>query len=208
MIELYTVATANGQRASIMLEEVGEEYSVRTIDLYAGEHLAEEFTSINPVGRLPLIRDQFEIEDKPVDVYGTLAIALYLAEKHGKLLPADSAQRAAVYQWAGMIVSDLNPALSGQFYLTVLAEEKHEPTIRLFEQTSHRMLKVLDDELAKRSYIASDDFSIADVLAYPSAATSAARLEGGLLPYENIQRWVDDVARRPAVQKGMNVPAT
>ena len=201
MIELYNNPTANGQRATIALEEVGERYRVHHIDLMQGEHLTDEFLAMNPVGRVPVIIDREPVE--PVTVYGGMAIAFYLAEKHGRFIPADPIARAMIYQWAAMVVSDLNPALAGQFYFSVLAEPPQTETVKVFEQVARRMLKVLDDELASRSYLAGEDYSVADILAYPSVKTSAARLEGAISSYPNLQRWEHEIAQRPAVAAGM-----
>jgi len=120
MTLLYTVPTANGQRASIALEECGIDYEVRMVDLGAGEHRSEEMLGRNPFGRMPLLE-----KDDGSYVYGSMAIGLHAAGKSGRLLPAE-AERDAFHHWLGVIMTDLAPAFAWQFYLAVLAPEKFE----------------------------------------------------------------------------------
>lgn len=204
MIDLYTVATANGQKASVTLELVGLEYRARQVDLARGEHLRPELLAMNPVGRLPFIRDHGD-GGEPVTVYGTLAIALYVADKTGRLMPATLAGRARVYHWCALIATDLGPALAGQFVFTQLAPERVPYAIDMYENLSHRLLGIIDEQLERERYIAGRELTIADALAYPIAVTSAARLEGGIGPYRHLARWAKEMGALPAVQRGMAV---
>lgn len=203
MLDLYWVPTANGQRAAIMIEETGEQYTLRPVNMMQGEHLSEEYLAVNPVGKVPAIVDH----SAGVSVYGTMAIGLYLADKHGTLLGETPAQRAAVYQWAGIIASDLGPAFTGQYIFNVMAPEKLEFPIRYFNEQISRLLKVLDARLASNTYLAGDTYTLADALGYPVAATSAARLPDGLADHAHIRRWADLVGGRPAVQRAMALHA-
>ena len=113
MIDLHTVATANGYKASIMLEEVGLPYTVREYDLVKGENFTPEFLSLNPVGRLPAIVDHDvsgETEGEPLSVYGSAAILIYLAEKTGQLLPRTARARAKTFEWVSIVSGDVGPA--------------------------------------------------------------------------------------------------
>lgn len=203
MMDLYWVPTANGQRAAIMVEETGEQYTLRPVNMMQGEHLSEEYLAVNPIGKVPTIIDH----STGISVYGTMAIALYLADKHGVLLGETPAQRAQVYQWAGIIASDLGPAFTGQFIFNVMAPEKLEFPIRYFNEQITRLLKVLDARLAGNTYLSGETYTLADALGYPVAASSAARLPDGLSGYEHIQRWSELVGARPAVQRAMALRA-
>lgn len=123
MIDLHTTATANGYKASIMLEEVGLPYRVIDYDLSKGEHMKPEYLALNPVGRVPTIVDH-DAAGGPLSVYGSAAILLYLAEKTGQLLPSSAAERARTYEWLGVVSSDIGPAYSGQFVFNIIAPEK------------------------------------------------------------------------------------
>lgn len=203
MIDLYWVPTANGQRAAIMVEETGEQYTLRPVNMMQGEHLSEEYLAVNPVGKVPAIVDHATGST----VYGTMAIALYLADKHASLLGETLQQRAEAYQWAGIIASDLGPAFTGQFIFNVMAPEKLEFPIRYFNEQIARLLKVLDARLAGHAYLAGDTYTLADALGYPVAASSAARLPGALDDYEHIRRWAELVGARPAVRRAMALRA-
>jgi GSH-dependent disulfide-bond oxidoreductase len=207
MLELHTTATANGYRASIMLEECGFEYLTVSYDLARGEHMSPAHLALNPVGRVPTLIDRDVGADRPAVVYGSQAIVQYLAEKSGRLLPADPVARAAAYTWAGFATSDLGPAYSGQFVFGTLAKEKLPPAIEYFEKLCLRMLGALDQRLASARWLAGDEYSIADVLAYPGATVSTKRFPGTLDHFPNVQRWALEVGARPAVQRGMRVPS-
>jgi GST-like protein len=204
MIDLHTVATANGYRVSIMLEECGLPYRVHAYDLLRGDHMRPEFLAIHPVGRLPAIVD--EVGDRRVVVAGTQAILQYLAEKTGRFLPTDPVARAAAYTWAGVATSDLSPAFSGQFTFSVLAAGQAPKALEYFEKLCLRFLGSLDARLATVPWLAGDEYSIADMLAYPAAAVSAKRFPGNVDAYPHVSRWCADVAARPGVQRGMRVP--
>jgi len=205
MIHLHTVPTANGFKASIMLEEVGLPYDVRKYDLAKGEHLGPEYLELNPVGRLPAIVDDEGADGRGIVVYGSAAILLYLAEKAGLLMPRGLAERAAVYQWLGIVSSDLGPAYSGQFVFSVLAPEKLPWAIEFYDKLCLRMLRPMELRLAAAQHLACDEYTIADVIAYPVAAVSARRFPGSLADYPAIARWAAQVGARPAVQRGMRV---
>jgi GST-like protein len=204
MIECFCVPTANGQKATILLEELGLDYEITQVDLRKGEHLTPEYLAMNPVGRAPTIVDRGGPGGEPLTVYGTLAIAVYLCEKVGELLPASGALRAHTFQWMSFIASDLSPAFTGQFIHGVMAKTKHEDVITHYVMLAHRMLKVMDQQLAQNQFLAGDEYTAADILAYPAAVSSAARLEGGLERYASITAWSERVGERPAVQRGMD----
>jgi GST-like protein len=208
MIECFCVPTANGQKATILLEELELDYEITPVDLRKGEHLTPEYLAMNPVGRAPTIIDRAGPGGEPLTVYGTLAIAVYLCEKAGRLLPSEGALRAHTFQWMSFIASDLSPAFTGQFVHGVLAETKHEDVISHYVLLAHRMLKVMEQQLSDHPFLAGEEYTAADILAYPAAVTSAARLQGGLDGYTSITAWADRIGQRPAVQRGMDAAGT
>jgi GST-like protein len=205
MIELHTTPTANGFKASIMLEEVGLPYEAHTYDLMRGDHRQTQYLARNPVGRLPMIVDHEVAADEPISVYGSAAILLYLAEKTGRLLPSATMARARTYEWLGIVSSDLAPAYSGQFVFSTLAPERLPWAVDFYERLCLRLLGPMELALAARPYLACDDYTIADVIAYPVATVSARRYPGDLRDYPAIAAWASRVGERPAVQRGMRV---
>jgi GST-like protein len=206
MIELHTTPTANGFKASIMLEEVGLPYRAISYDLTAGDHLRPEYLAHNPVGRVPMIIDQ-ETGGEPLSVYGTAAILIYLAEKTHRYLPDAPRARAKTLEWLGIVSSDIGPAFSGQFVFNVMAPEKHPWAVEFYNKLCSRMVQTMEIQLGRTRYLGGEDYTIADMIAYPVATVSMKRYPGGLEGYPGIARWVADVGARPAVQRGMKVPA-
>ena len=203
MLTLYTVPTANGQRASIALEECGFEYAVRHIDFAKGEHRSPEVLAVNPLGRLPVLVD----ENSDLIVYGSMAIVRTAARLSGCLLPTAGMETAADH-WSGILMTDLSPSFASQFHLGVLAPERFDWGLDYYGEVIDRILGLVDAHLADNKYFLGADYSYVDVLMYPTAATSASRMPDGLGPYPAISRWRDEVGARPAVQRGMQASGT
>ena len=199
MRKLYTVPTANGQRASIALEECGLDYTVRPVDLFAGEHRNSALLKLNPFGRMPVL--QINSESKQETIYGSLAIGMHAANASQRLLPAPE-EFDAFNHWVGIIMTDLSPAFSGQFYLGTLAPEPYEWGTNWYAEIIVRFLTGIDRHLANNEYFLSA-YSLVDVLMYPTAATSVSRMPQQLDPFPNIQRWSKQLANRPGVLRGM-----
>lgn len=206
MIELHTSGTANGFKVAIMLEECGLPYTVRSYDLVRRENLEPAYQALNPLARIPAILDRDADGGREAFVYGSQAVLLYLAEKTGRFMPRDPVARADVHTWMGAIASDVAPAYSGQFVFGVLAPEPLPWAIRYYEQLVDRMLRALDTRLRQHDYLAGGEYTVADIIAYPVAATSAQRYPGNLAGYPALASWADRVGARPAVQRGMRVP--
>ena len=201
MIDLYTSPTPNGYKVSITLEELGLPYEVHAIDLSTGAQKEPWFTAINPNGRIPAIVDRGN-GDFPVFESG--AIMLYLAEKAGKLIPADEKGRSRVVQWLMFQMGGLGPMMGQANVFTRYFPEVIPPVIDRYLRESRRLLEVLDGRLAGNEYLAGD-YSIADI-----ANFAWARIHewpgvdiGGL---DHLQRWMDAIAARPAVQRGLEAP--
>ena len=204
MIDLYTYATSNGQRASIMLEECGVPYKTITVDLEKGEQKAPNFLKINPSGQVPAIVDPDRPGGKPLVLAQSGAIILYLSEKTNKLMPRDPIRRAQAQQWFLQAMSDVAPS-SGILFVVGTIPEVTNSTRKLFEQRLMNQLRNADRRLSEGEYLAGE-FSIADVALYPTVAFRRELIEqhGEL---RHLLRWISTMAARPAVQRGMKVPA-
>ena len=205
MIDLHTTATANGYKASIMLEEVGLPYRVIDYDLSKGEHMKPAYLALNPVGRVPTIVDH-DAPGDPVAVYGSSAILLHLAEKTGRFMPSSARERARTHEWLGIVSSDIGPAYSGQFVFNVIAPGKDAWAIDFYDRLCLRLLAPMESRLGASRFLAGDTYTIADVIAYPVAAVSMKRFPGSLAGHPHIARWAAEVGSRPAVQRGMKIP--
>lgn len=204
MIDLYSVPTANGQKVHIMLEECGLAYTPHLMNLQGGEHRTPEFRKLNPFARVPVIVDH-AAPGGDFAVSETTAILSYLAEKSGKFLPSDVRQRSEVNQWLSFISANVGPVFRGEFMFTNRVPGKIQGAIDFFVSEGEKALAVLDEVLSTRTYFVGGVYTIADINAYPVAATSSKKLPKGLEPYPNVRRWADLIAARPAVTRGMKL---
>jgi GST-like protein len=203
MIQLYTWGTPNGKKVSIMLEEIGLPYEVHPIDISQGDQMKAEYLVINPNNKIPAIIDTEGPGGKPLTLFESGAILLYLAEKSGKLWPADVRQRYSVIQWLMFQMGGVGP-MFGQANYFYRLEEKVPYAIERFHKEARRLYNVLDQELSSKEYLAGE-YSIADIASYPWVG----RHEGHrvkLEEYPNVKRWFDIISKRPAVQRGMEIP--
>jgi len=201
MIELYTSPTPNGYKVSIMLEEIGLEYSVHPIDLAKQEQKAPEYIAMNPNGRIPVIVDH---DNDDFVVFESGAILMYLAEKTGQLLPKEEKARSRVIQWLMFQMGGVGPMMGQANVFYRYFEEQIPAAIHRYQHEGLRLLTVLDQQLAGRDYIC-DEYSIADIATWPWAVThnwSGIDIEG----LANLQAWLERMAERPAVAKGRNIP--
>jgi GST-like protein len=201
MIDLYTAATPNGRKVSIMLEEVGVPYNVIHLKLHKLEQRNPEYTKLNPNGRIPTIVDHHEDD---FVVFESGAILIYLAERSGTLLPTDKKGRSLVIQWLMFQMAGIGP-MQGQanvFYR--YAPEKIDYAINRYKRETKRLYTVLDTRLQDHEFLA-DEYSIADIAAWPWVYIhdwSGVDIED--LP--NLKRWLEKIGKRPAVERGKNVP--
>ena len=202
MIDLYTAATPNGHKASVVLEELGLPYTVHAINLASNEQKQPWFLAINPNGRIPAIIDR-EADDFAVFESG--AILIYLAEKTGRLMPTDVKGRSRVIQWLMFQMGGIGPMMGQANVFFRYFPEKIQPAIDRYQNESRRLFEVLDSQLAREEWLAGD-YSIADIANWCWARThkwSGVSVEG--LPH--LQRWLDAMKARPACQRGIEVPA-
>ncbi|AKX54465.1 glutathione S-transferase [Thiopseudomonas alkaliphila] len=201
MIDLYTAATPNGHKVSIALEEMQLPYELHVLSFDKKEQKAPEFLAINPNGRIPAIIDR---DNDNFAVFESGAILWYLAEKTGQLLPQEPKQRSQVMQWLMFQMSGVGP-MQGQanvFYRYF--PEKIPAAIDRYQKETRRLYEVLNTRLAEVEYLAGT-YSIADIATYPWVALydwAGVSIEG--LPH--LARWLQQIAERPAVQKGLELP--
>jgi len=201
MIDLYTSPTPNGYKVSITLEELGIPYAVHAIDLSTGAQKEPWFLAINPNGRIPAIVDK---GNGDFAVFESGAIMLYLAEKAGALIPGDEKGRSRVIQWLMFQMGGLGPMMGQANVFTRYFPETIQPAIDRYRRESRRLLEVLDRRLADNEYLAGD-YSIADI-----ANFAWARIHEWpgvpILGLDHLERWMEAIAARPAVQRGLAAP--
>jgi GST-like protein len=201
MIDLYTAATPNGWKASVTLEELEIPYTLHAIDLSSGEQKQPWFLAINPNGRIPAIVDR---DNEDFAVFESGAIMLYLAERAGRLIPSDEKGRSRVIQWLMFQMGGLGPMMGQANVFTRYFPERIQLAIDRYLRESRRLLEVLDRHLARNEWLAGD-YSIADI-----ANFCWARIHDwpgvDVSGLDHLARWMEAIAARPAVQRGLAVP--
>jgi len=201
MIDLYTAPTPNGWKASVTLEELGIPYEVHVVNLMAGDQKKPEYLKINPNGRIPAIVDR---EEDGFAVFESGAIMIYLAEKAGRLLPADRRGRSRVIQWLMFQMGGVGPMMGQANVFYRYFPEKIQPAIDRYQNESRRLFEVLDGRLAESEWLAGD-FSIADIANWSWVRThkwSGVPIDG----LEHLRRWLGAMNARPACRRGVDVP--
>ena len=201
MIDLYTAATPNGWKASIALEELAMPYDVKALRLDQLDQKQASFLRINPNGRIPAIVDR---DAGDFAVFESGAILLYLAEKAGKLIPSDAKGRSRVVQWLMFQMGGVGPMQGQANVFFRYAPEKIPFAIDRYQKETRRLYEVMDRRLGEAEYLAGD-YSIADIATWPwvSIHEWAGVSVDGL---GHVQRWLEAVGARPAVQRGRAVP--
>jgi GST-like protein len=201
MITLYTSATPNGWKASIMLEEIELPYTVHHIHMDKKEQKEDWYVRLNPNGRIPTIVDH---DNDDFVVFESGAILLYLAEKTGKLLPTDEKKRSIVIQWLMFQMGGVGPMMGQANVFYRYAPEKIPYAIERYQREVRRLFEILDRQLADHEYLAGD-YSIADVATWPwvfGYKWSGVSIDG----LRHLARWIDLVGARDAVKRGQQVP--
>ena len=203
MIELYSWATGNGRRASIMLEESGLPYEVHPIELSTKAQKQPWFLALNPYGRIPVIVDRDTTP--PVVLFESGAILIHLAEKSGRLLPQAGAARAEVLKWLFFGTSSVSP-MAMQVHWLIRCRDKGEAfaNLEVYRSELATLYGIADRRLTQAPYLAGD-YSIADIAAYPWVFRHRFQ-EIDMARFPALTAWLDRVAARPAVQRGMNIP--
>jgi GST-like protein len=206
LIELFTYETPNGQKASIMLEEVGLPYSVHNVNLMKGEQRDPDFLRISPNNKVPAIVDD-DGADGRTSVFESGAILVYLAEKTGRLLPSRGRARSDVLQWLFWGMAGVGPGI-GRFASVALFSKDPDPAlVKTLAEEVIRLFTVLERRLSEAEYLAGD-YSIADIGAFTWIAYIRQPIAkyATLPPMVATDRWLAAVGARPAVQKGLRVP--
>lgn len=201
MIDLYTAATPNGQKASIMLEELGVPYTLHAIELSKQEQKRPEYLRINPNGRIPTIVDR---DAGDFAVFESGAILIYLAEKHNRFMPADAKGRSRVIQWLMFQMGGIGPMQGQANVFFRYWHEQYQPAIDRYQNETKRLYKVLEHRLQGRDYLC-DEYSIADIANF--TWVNIHNWSGvGIDDLPNVKVWLERIRARPAVLRGLNVP--
>jgi GST-like protein len=201
MIDLYTAPTPNGWKASIALEELQLPYEVHVVNLLVGDQKQPDYLRLNPNGRIPTIVDR---DEGDFAVFESGAILIYLAEKTGQLMPPDRKGRSLVIQWLMFQMGGIGPMMGQANVFYRYFPEKIQPAIDRYQNECRRLFEVLDTRLAEARWLAGD-YSIADIANWSWVRTykwSGVPIEG----LAHLRRWMDEMAARPACQKGVEVP--
>jgi len=199
MIDLYYWPTPNGHKISIMLEECGLTYQVKAVNIGAGDQFAPEFLAISPNNRIPAIVDS----DTGISVFEGGAILVYLAEKTGRFLPTNTAQRFDVLQWLFWQAGGLGPMAGQLSHFVNYVQEDVPYAHQRYANEYDRLLAVMDVRLRNRAFLAGE-YSIADMASFPWVLPYR-RLGNDLDNFPNLRRWFDTLKERPAVQRGINL---
>ncbi|MGI9334414.1 MAG: glutathione S-transferase family protein [Gammaproteobacteria bacterium] len=204
-IDLYTWATPNGRKVSVMLEELGLPYDVHPIHIGKDEQFSPSFLAISPNNKIPAIVDPDGPGGEPLSLFESGAILVYLAEKTGSdLLPAAGAERARVFQWLMFQMGGVGPMFGQAHHFLFQPKEDVPYGKQRYHAETKRLYVVMNKELGQREYMA-DAYSIADIATYPWVARYE-RHQVDLAEFPNVKRWFDALSARPAVEKGMAVP--
>lgn len=210
MIDLYTWTTPNGRKVSIMLEETELPYRVVPVNLRDGAQHDDAFRALNPNARIPVIVDH-DAPGGPLTVFESGAILIYLGELTGQFLPTEPRRRAAVIQWLMFQMGGIGPMMGQAGHFANQAPEKIPYAIKRYIDESVRLIGVMNVRLADHEYLGGE-YSIADMATYPWVAAGwpifKSMMPDEISKYAGVQRWLDGVAARPAVQRGMQVPQT
>ncbi|WP_412557447.1 glutathione S-transferase N-terminal domain-containing protein [Thalassospira sp. MIT1370] len=213
ILQLYSFPTPNGVKVSIMLEEIGLPYEAHTIKIGEDETWTPEFLSLNPNGKIPAILDPNGPDGKPFGLFESGAILQYLAEKSGKLLPADPARRMETIQWVYFQMAGLGPIFGqlGFFHKFAGKEIEDKRPLTRYVNESKRLLGVLETRLDGRDWIMGDEYTIADIAILGWVRNLIGFYEAGDLvahdTLKNVPAWLERGLARPAVQRGLDIPA-
>ncbi len=213
ILQVYSLPTPNGVKVTIALEEMGLPYEAHLVDFGPNDQKTPEFLSLNPNGKIPAILDPHGPDGKPLGLFESGAILAYLAEKTGKLTPADAAGRWETLQWVFFQVGGVGPMFGQLGFFTKFAGKDFEDKrpMERYRDESRRLVEVLETRLADRTWIMGEDYTIADIAILPWLR-SARDFYGvgdmiGLTASPNVSAWLERGLARPAFQKGLTIPA-
>ncbi|MDP6374694.1 MAG: glutathione binding-like protein [Pseudomonadales bacterium] len=209
MIDLHYWPTPNGKKVTIQLEEMGVEYNLVPCRIGQGDQFTDEFIAMNPNTRMPaMIDNDPECDGGPLSVFESGAIMIYLGEKFGQFYPRDPRSRHAINQWIMWQMANQGPKTGelGHFRRLPESEGNQSYAIRRFDDEVNRIYGVLNRRLYEAPYLAGNEYSIADMCCYPWAVDPESRGQD-IGEFPHVARWLDELAARPAVQRGMDAGA-
>ncbi len=206
MIDVYSTATPNGHKVHIMLEECAMPYRVHHIDIGAGDQFKPDFLAISPNNKIPAIVDADGPDGKPISLFESGAILIYLASKAGKFLGNTDREKFVTLQWLMFQMGGVGPMLGQAHHFRMYAPEKIEYAYNRYTNEAKRLYGVMDRQLSITPYLAGEDYTIADIATFPW--TRSFKNQGiEMADFPNVQRWFDAIAARPAVKAGVEVLA-
>jgi len=206
MIDVYTWPTPNGHKIHIALEEMGIPYRIHGVNIREGEQFKPEFLKISPNNRIPAIVDSEGPGGKPISVFESGAILLYLSSKTGKLLPADLHARWSCMEWLMWQMGGLGPMMGQANHFRRYSKEKIQYAIDRYSNEANRLTRVLDRRLTQVRYTAGKDYSISDIACFPWLRGAENR-GVNIGEYPSVKRWFDEINARAAVQRALKVLA-
>lgn len=202
MIDVYSSATPNGYKVTVMLEEIAADYTLHPVNLSAGDQKTPEFLAMNPNGRIPVIVDR---NNNDFTVFESGAIMIYLGEKFGQLYPENPDARSRTLQWLMFQMGGIGPMMGQANVFHRYFPEKIQPAIDRYQNECRRLFEVLDTRLSATEYLAGEMYTIADIANWCWVRThnwSGVSIDG--LPH--LQRWLDTLYQRPGCQRGIKQP--
>jgi GST-like protein len=206
MIDVYSWPTPNGHKVHIMLEECGLLYRAHPVDIGAGDQFKPEFLAISPNNKIPAIVDADGPDGKPISLFESGAILLYLASKAGKFLGETDREKFNTLQWLMFQKGGLGPMLGQAHHFRIYAPTQIDYAVNRYTNEAKRLYGVMDTQLSKTAYLAGDQYTIADIASFPW--TRSWQNQGiDWAEYPHVKRWFDEISARTAVQRGVEVLA-
>ena len=207
MIEVYSWATPNGHKVHIMLEECGLPYRAHAVDIGAGDQFMPEFLAISPNNKIPAIVDPNGPDGAPISLFESGAILMHLAGKTGRFMPASTRGRYEMLEWLMFQMAGVGPMLGQAHHFRIYAPEKIEYAVNRYTNEAKRLYGVMNKRLAKVKYMAGSEYTIADIAIFPWLRSWKNQ---GIdwVDYPHLKGWFDEIAARPAVQRGVEVLAS
>jgi len=206
MIDLYTWPTPNGHKIHIALEEMGLEYTVHPVNIRTGDQFKAEFLAISPNNRIPAMVDSDGPDGKPISLFESGAMLVYLASKSGKLMPTADRDRYTMLQWLMWQMGGVGPMFGQANHFRAYAKEPQPYPIERYTNESNRLTRVLDKRLSEVPYVGGAEYTIADIAIFPWMRGSEKR-GVDINQYPNVKRWFDTIDARPAVKRALQVLA-
>ena len=206
MIDVYSWPTPNGRKIHIMLEETGLDYTAHAVNIGKGEQFEPDFLKLSPNNRIPAILDSDGPDGKPISLFESGAILIYLAEKTGQFIPEEPRARYATLEWLMFQMGGVGPMFGQSNHFSHYAEDKIPYAIDRYSNECKRLYGVMDKRLSEVEYLAGSEYTIADIATHPWAQ-GFERRDVDIEEYPNVKRWIEVIHERPAVIRGIEVLA-